>query len=56
MQYAFVSGGVDWALRLAAFRAVNHGWQSIKINIQELGEHLNMDLLERFQDQCSQQH
>ncbi|CAD8135376.1 unnamed protein product [Paramecium octaurelia] len=27
MQFAFASGGIDWALRLAAFRAVNHGWQ-----------------------------
>jgi hypothetical protein len=27
LQYAFVSGGIDWALRLATFRAINHGWQ-----------------------------
>lgn len=28
-QYALMSGGVDWAARIAAFRWINNGWQSV---------------------------
>jgi hypothetical protein len=46
-QYAITIGAIDWGTRLAAFRAINGGWQS-KIQkmtnfiLKDFGDQLNI--------------